>query len=254
VTFEAWQWVLLVVGAATVGLSKSGIPGLGILFVAIIQIVLPGKAATGLMLPLLIVGDVFAVLTYRRHTEWHHVLRLFPWTAAGVVAGYFALRVIDNRQTTILIGVILLGMLALHVWRNRKSAAEKMEKEVAEHATWFAPLSGVLAGFTTQIANAAGPVMILYLLAMRLPKMAFLGTAAVFFMALNLFKVPFMIDLDMVTRDSLVVNLWLAPAVVAGSYGGRALAGRIPQKLFERLALVLTLAAAIKLLWDAFVH
>ena len=252
-TFEPWQWALLALGSLTVGLSKSGIPGLGILFVALIQIVMPGKAATGLMLPLLIVGDVFAVATYRQHTQWRHVFRLFPWTAVGVVAGYFALEAVDNRQATILIGGILFAMLAMHLWRSRKNAAQRMEQEVVEHAVWFAPMTGILAGFTTQVANAAGPVMILYLLAMRLPKMDFLGTAAVFFMALNLFKIPFMVDLGMITTDGLIVNAWLAPAVIVGSLLGRALAGRIPQKLFERLALVLTFAAAAKLLWSALV-
>jgi uncharacterized membrane protein YfcA len=108
---------------------------------------------------------------------------------------------------------------------------------------------GVFAGFTTQMANAAGPVMILYLLAMRLPKMHFLGTSAVYFFALNLFKLPFMIQLGLIDGGSLVVNAWLAPAVLAGSIVGRLVASRVPQKLFERLALGLTFVAALKLLW-----
>jgi uncharacterized membrane protein YfcA len=93
--------------------------------------------------------------------------------------------------------------------------------------------------------------MIIYLLAMRLPKMEFLGTGAVFFMLLNWFKVPFMVHLGMITPASFGVNLWLAPAVVAGALLGRAVALRIPQKLFEQIALVLTFVAAAKLIWDA---
>jgi uncharacterized membrane protein YfcA len=166
----------------------------------------------------------------------------------GVFAGYFALGEIDNRQTAILIGVILLAMLALHVWRNWKRGAAKLEHEVETHAIWFAPLMGILAGFTTMVANAAGPVMVLYLLAMGLPKMEFLGTGAVFFMAVNLFKVPFMMDRLMITADSVRINVWLAPLVVAGALVGRAVAMRLPQKLFERIALALTFVAAMKLL------
>lgn len=240
---------MLVVAAALVGLSKSGIPGLGILFVAIFANLIPAKQATGMVLPLLIVGDIVAVATYRRHTQWRHVFRLFPWTAAGVVLGYFALRVIDDREARWMVGVILLLMLALHFWRSRRDAAAKLEHEVETHNRFFSPVTGVTAGFTTQVANAAGPVMTLYLLAMRLPKMEFLGTGAVFFMALNLFKVPFMVQLGMITRESIAVNAWLTPAVIAGSFVGRALATRISQKLFERVALALTLLAAINLLW-----
>lgn len=253
-TFSLWQWVALVLGALLVGVSKSGIPGIGILSVAIFTNVLEAKASTGLVLPLLIVGDVVAVATYRQHVRWKHVVRLFPWTAAGVIAGTFALERIDNRQAKILIGVILFLMLALHLWRNRQAQSVRLEHAVTEHAVWFAPFTGIMAGFTTQVANAAGPVMIIYLLAMRLPKMEFLGTGAVFFMLLNWFKVPFMIHLHMITTDSFIVNCWLAPVVVAGALVGRAVALRIPQKLFERIALALTFIAAAKLVWDAFGH
>ncbi len=248
-TFEPWQWLLLVIAAMVVGLSKSGIPGVGILVVGIFSNLIPAKLATGIVLPLLIVGDIAAVSAYLKHTQWRHVLRLFPWTAIGVVAGYFALDRMTNREVAVAIGLILLLMLAVHLWRNHKLSAGQLEREMAEHGAWFAPVMGVLAGFTTQMANAAGPVMILYLLAMRLKKMDFLGTSAVYFFTLNLFKVPFMIHLGLINTESLVVNAWLAPAVLAGSVVGRLIATRVPQRLFERLALGLTFLAALKLLW-----
>ncbi|HEX9785531.1 MAG TPA: sulfite exporter TauE/SafE family protein [Opitutaceae bacterium] len=248
-SFEPWQWSLLVIAASFVGLSKSGIPGVGILVVGIFSNILPAKLATGMVLPLLIVGDVAAVATYIKHTQWRHVLRLFPWTAVGVVAGYFALGHMSNREVAVAIGAILLVMLGLHLVRRRRAAAVKLEQEMTEHGIWFAPFMGILAGFTTQMANAAGPVMILYLLAMRLPKMDFLGTSAVYFFALNLFKVPFMMNLGLINAESIVINLWLAPAVIVGSFAGKTLATRLPQQLFERLALALTFLAAVKLLW-----
>lgn len=249
-TFSPWAWAALAVGALLVGLSKSGIPGIGILSVGIFTVLLPAKASTGLVLPLLIVGDIIAVITYRQHTVWKHVWKLFPWTAAGVILGDQALGRINDTQAKLLIGVILFFMLGLHLWRQRASATQ-LEHAVVDHGLWFAPFTGIMAGFTTQVANAAGPVMIIYLLAMRLPKMEFLGTGAVFFMLLNWFKVPFMIHRDMITMESFGVNLWLAPAVVAGALAGRAVALRMPQKLFERAALVLTFVAAAKLVWDA---
>lgn len=247
-TFEPWQWALLVFCASMIGISKSGIPGIAIMTVAIFTNLLPAKAATGFVLPLLIIGDISAVSTYRHHTQWRHLARLFPWAATGVIGGYFALRVVDNHQAALIIGGILLLMLGLHIFRNRKAGAALLAHEVEVHAKWLAPLAGIFAGVTSMIANAAGPVMIIYLLAMRLPKLEFLGTGAVFFMAINLFKVPLMVNLDMITIDSLLAGLWVTPAVVAGSLIGRAVAGRIPQKLFERAALVLTFFAAMKLI------
>lgn len=243
-TLEPWQWAIAIAAALLVGVSKTGIAGLGMLFVVMFTYVLPAKQATGVVLPLLICGDIVAVASYRRHAAWTHLWRLFPWTAAGVIVGYFALGRIDDRQAKMLIGVIVLGLLALHFWRRRRAA-----DEAPERAGWFAPAVGVLAGFTTLVANAAGPLMAIYLLAMRLPKMEFVGTGAVFFLLLNLFKVPFMVNLGLINGGSVTLNLVLAPAVLLGAWIGRKILGRIDQKLFETLALVLSAVAGLKLLW-----
>jgi uncharacterized membrane protein YfcA len=145
-----------------------------------------------------------------------------------------------------LIGGIVVTLVAVHLFRRWRAGAGATE---AEHAGWFAPLLGVLAGFTTLVANAAGPLMAIYLLAMRLPKMEYVGTAAVFFLLLILFKVPFMISLGLITPPSFTLNLWLAPAVLAGAWLGRRILPRINQKVFENLALFFSAAAGLRLLF-----
>ena len=246
-SFETWQWALLIAGAFVVGLAKTGITGLGILFVAVINLAIPARQATGVILPMLILGDVFGVLLYRRHMEWRHLWKLFPWTGAGVVLGWLALGRINDHQTTHLVGAILAVLLAVHFWR--KSRVAPVEDTVAHTPVWVAAGTGALAGFTTLVANAAGSVMTIYLLAMRLPKLGFLGTNAVFFLLLNWFKVPFMVNLGLINQDSLWLNLKLAPAVVAGCLLGRYAAARMNQRVFEAVALGLTALAALKLMF-----
>jgi uncharacterized membrane protein YfcA len=246
--FEPWQWSLLILGAVTIGMAKTGIPGLGIMFVAIFANMMPAKQATGLVLPLLILADTVAVWLYRRHAVTKHVIRLIPWTAAGVILGTVALWNIDDRGARYLVGIILIVMITFHVWRQWGRMGKKLESEVIDHAAWYGPLMGIIAGFTTQVANAAGPIMILYLLAMRLPKMEFMGTGAVYFLSLNVFKVPFMVGLDMITLDSIRIDLMLAPAVLAGTLIGRGVVKRINQVAFQRLALTLAFMASINLL------
>lgn len=241
--FEPWQWALGAAGALIVGFSKTGIGGLGMLAVVLFAQILPAKQATGIVLPLLCFGDVFAVTLYRQHAQWRHLWRLFPWTGAGVVLGYFAMDRIDERQARLLVGGIVLALVAMHVARRRLHGHE------AEHGAWFAPTIGVLAGFTTLVANAAGPLMAVYLLAMRLPKMEYVGTGAVFFMLINLFKVPFMVRLGLIDAASFAVNLWLAPAVIAGALAGRKVLPRINQAAFENLALGLSAVAGVRLLF-----
>ena len=250
-TFDTTAWILAAFAAIVVGLSKTGVPGLGMLAVAIFANLMPTKQASGFVLPLLIFGDLVAVLSYRRHTEWSHLRRLFLWTGAGVVLGTVAMSQINNRQAQLLVGGMIVALVGLHLWRKRHAttgARAPSATDVPSHGAWFAPTIGVLAGFTTLIANAAGPLMAIYLLAMRLPKMAFVGTSAVFFLLLNLFKVPFMVGLDLITRDSFSFNLAVVPAVLAGAFLGRWLLPRVSQVWFERIALALSAAAGLKLL------
>ena len=246
--FEPWQWGIAICAAAFAGLSKTGISGLGMLVVVLFAQIMPAKEATGMVLPLLCFGDIAAVASYRRHATWSHLWKLFPWTAIGVVLGYLALGRINEHQTRVLIGGIVLALVALHLIRRRWGGSEP------EHAAWFAPTVGVLAGFTTLVANAAGPLMVIYLLAMRLPKMEFMGTGAVFFMILNWFKVPFMVHLGLITMESAKVNLMLAPAVFAGAWLGRKILHRMNQRFFEDLALVLSALAALELIFKFSSH
>jgi uncharacterized membrane protein YfcA len=239
--------VFAALGALMIGVSKAGIPGLSILSIALFNHVFASaKQASGLILPLLIFGDFVAVFSYRKHTQWHYLWRLFPWTAAGVVLGYFTLGRISDQTARILVGWIIIALAALSVWRRYASAAPQDEKSVSFHWSVGAAI-GVTAGFITLVANAAGPLMAIYLVAMRLPKMEYVGTAAVFFMLLNLFKVPFMVDLGLITTQSFGFNLALAPAVVLGALAGRWLVKHINQNLFELLVLLLSAIGGILL-------
>ena len=113
---------------------------------------------------------------------------------------------------------------------------------------WFGPIMGIFAGLTTMMANAAGPVMTLYLLAMRLPKLEFLGTGAAFFLLINWIKVPFIAQLGLINASSLTLNLYLLPAVAVGALLGRPVVQRVNQRIFENAALALAAVAALRLL------
>jgi uncharacterized membrane protein YfcA len=244
---DPWLWVCAVLGAYMVGVAKAGITGLSILSIALFTQVFPSsKEASGLILPLLIFGDFVAVFAYRKHTQWRFLWRLFPWTALGVVIGYLTMGRISDHTAKVMIGAIIL-MLALMSFVRRLSQGPQAEAGIQIH--WaLAAVIGIVAGFITLIANAAGPLMAIYFVAMRLPKMEYVGTAAVFFMLLNLFKVPFMVDLGLITTHSFGFNLALAPAVVIGAFSGRWLLMRVNQGLFEKLVLGLSAVGGILLL------
>jgi uncharacterized membrane protein YfcA len=234
-------WVILFLAGFFIGISKTGIPGIGMLAVAMAAIVIPARLSTGIILPMLILGDVFAVLYYRRHAIWKYLIKLIPYAAAGIIAGYFALGRMDDQQLRPIIGFIVLLMLGLN-------EADILNQWNIPAQWWFAGIIGLSAGFTTMIANAAGSIMIIYLLAMRLPKQQFIGTGAWYFFLLNWFKVPFSVNLGLINSKSLLLNLKVAPAIIIGAIIGIHIIKIIPQKTFENIIKILTLIAAIKLI------
>jgi uncharacterized membrane protein YfcA len=242
--FEPWQWALAALGAVLTGLSKTGIAGLGILTVAIFASILPAKASTGILLIVLISADIVAVRLYRREASWPHLVRLFPWTGVGILVGALAAGQMDDALVRRVIGGILVVLVVIQVLRSRPGAPTVP----LAPRPWLVAATGLLAGFTTMIANAAGPLMVIYLLAMRLPKVIFVGTAAWFFLVVNLSKVPFSYGLGLITPESLWTSARLIPFAVAGALSGPWVLSRMNQRVFESVALLLTLVAALRLL------
>jgi uncharacterized membrane protein YfcA len=252
------QWLVLALSAFLVGVSKTGIPGLGILPVPLMALLLPARASVGALLPMLIFADLFAAGYYRRHAQWAHILRLMPSTILGIIAGYLAMGKVTDSQLKPAIGVIVLSMLAIRVTGDHfKKPQDKTEPS---SGLFFAVFLGFFIGVTSMMANAAGPIMIIYLLACRpdvsdrrksngLPKTQFVGTAAWFFFIVNWIKVPFSATLDLITPQSLKLNVCLFPVIVIGAVTGIVLLKHIPQKLFRIIVLALAAAAAIKLLF-----
>lgn len=240
------QWLALAVSAALIGIAKTGLPGAGILAVPLAAMAVSARDSVGLILPMLIFADLFAVGWYRRHAQWSHLVRLLPWTLGGLLVGFGLLNVLDDRLLSPVIGGLVLTMLALRL-RDFRAKLPETTPAAPPHPA-FAPFMGAAAGTTTMLANAAGPVMILYLLAMRLPKHQFIGTSAWFFFVVNWIKVPFFAQQKLITTASLQTNLMLLPAVAVGAVVGILILNHIPQKLFNSVAMILAAASAIKLI------
>ena len=235
------QWLIALTCAVIVGLTKTGIPGIEVLIAPLMAEIFPARASTGIVIPMLMFADIFAVGFYRRSAVWKHLFRLVPWTVAGVIIGYFVLGSIDDRQLRPLIGSIILAMLAADYWRNRRESSVPTQ-------WWFAAGIGVIAGVTTMMANAAGPMMAIYLLAMRLPKNQFIGTGAWYYLVLNWFKVPFSASLGLITHESLQFDLLLFPVIAFGALIGVGVVKYIPERTFSNVARVLAVVAAANLL------
>lgn len=242
IELSVWAWALLALAALIAGLGKTAIPGSSTVSVVILASVLPARTSTAAMLLLFIVGDVFALITYRRHAHWPTLLRLAPAVIAGLLLGFAFLAWSDDAIVRRTIAIILLAMIAITLWRRRRA-------ELKSSRSLAAAGYSTLAGFTTMVANSGGPVMSMYFLATRTPIKVFLGTSAWFFAIVNLAKVPFLAGIGLLTPGVLLLDLTLAPLVVVGALAGIWLAKRMHQRLFDRLVIILTIAGALYLLF-----
>ncbi|MDU0349226.1 sulfite exporter TauE/SafE family protein [Actinomyces sp. MRS3W] len=236
------SWLILIVAAASIGLAKTALPGAATLAVALFATVLPAKESTGTMLILLLVGDVLAIIMYRRDADWATLRRLVPGVLAGVVLGALFLRVASDTATKRFIGILLIALIIITLVLMRLPRPPQIQGRVGR------AVYGTLAGFTTMAANAGGPVTTMYFLASRFSVTTFLGTTAWFYCIVNLVKLPFSIGLGIIRTDTLGVDLVLVPVVVAAAFAGRWLASRMNNKIFDPLVTVLTVISAAYLL------
>jgi len=238
------EWLLAVLAALTLGVGKAGLAGLSLLHVVIFAFLFGARDSTGIVLPLLLVGDVCAVVAYHRHARWDYVRRMLPPACLGVVLAAVFMRGIGDHAYGPVIGWIVLSLAALQALRMWRPDSLSQ----VPHARGVAWNIGILAGIATMLANAAGPVIALYCIAVALPKFEIVGTMAWFFFLINAFKVPFSAGLGLIRPDTLLLNATLVPAVLAGVLGGRLLVQRLPQRLFDLLMLGFAAVAALRLI------
>ena len=239
------QWILVVIGAMGIGAAKAGLAGVNFVHLVVFAIIFGPRESAGLILPMLVVGDIMAVLAFRQHARWDYIRHMLPPACVGVMIGAYVMwRIRNDAVFTPLIGWILLVLTTLqlvHMWRPALFAG-------APHSRPFAWTMGLVAGWTTMLANGAGPIFALFALAVGLPKFEFVGSSAWFFLIINVFKLPFSYGLGLIGASSLALNVVLIPPIIAGLLFGRWLAHRVPQALFNALLLAFAGVAALRLI------
>jgi len=242
-SLQPWQWALAAIAMIVSGVSKAGLKGIAIVVVTLFALVFGSRASTGILLPMLIVADVFAVIYYHRHAQVKYLIKVLPWILLGVVLGaVFGKDLNEVLFKQAMAVIIVVSLLLMYLLERRKA------QTVPDHWT-FAGIMGLIAGVATMVGNLAGAFTTLYFLALRLPKDNFIGTAAWLFLIINLFKVPFHVFLwETITWQTLTVNLTLIPPVVLGFFIGVLLIKRIKDHHYRKLIIGLTALGALAIL------
>jgi len=225
-------------------MSKTGVNGLGTVSVPVFAIIFGARASTGILLPMLCCADLFAVAYYRRNAEWKYIVRLLPWALTGFALALLTDSWIPDKSFKTVIGACILAGLGVMLWNEYRVKDAEIPS-----AWWFTALFGTVGGFSTMIGNAAGPIMSVFLLSVRLPKKSFVGTAAWFFMIINFLKLPLQYFVwRNISGESLLFNLSMLPSIAVGAWLGIIFVKKISEKNYRVVVYALTLISTLMLL------
>lgn len=242
--FSMVQWILLALCALFVGMSKVGIPGISMFYIPVLALIFGGKTSTGILLPMLMMADIFGVAYYHRHAEWKYLVKLLPWAFVGIGIGLWVGKVINDEWFKNIIAILVFAGVGIMLWRERQR-----KTDFFPHTWWFAAIMGVLGGFATMIGNVAGPIFAIYMLAMHLPKNAFIGTGAWFFLIVNFFKFPLQVWVwNNIGLKTIIMDLMMLPAIAAGAFLGIWIVRKIPDKTYRTFIVIVTVLSAFLLL------
>jgi uncharacterized membrane protein YfcA len=240
--FTTIQWAVVIMTSFIVGIDKSGLPTLLIIIPLMAQI-LGGKLSAGFLLPLLVIGDIFAVIYYKRHTEIKILFKLLPWALLGVVIGLFVGSSVSDAQFKMIIGIIVLICVVLLI--SKKDSVNNYLSE----KWYFHIFMGILGGFASMIGNAAGPIVVVYFLSMNLNKNSLIGTMSWFFFILNLIKLPlYAFVWHNITLDSFLLNLMICPLILVGGFIGVRVVKLVPEKSYRVIMIGVTIIGAVRLI------
>lgn len=240
--YNLLHWTILILSAILIGMSKVGVPGVSLVVIPALAMIFGGKPSTGVLLPMLMLADIFGVGYYHRHADWKNLVRMLPWALGGLLLGVWIGDVVSEYWFKNIIAILVFLSLALML-------RKKKESPKYAHGWWFAPFMGVLGGFATMMGNVAGPVFAIYLLAMDLPKSRFIGTTAWFFLIINFTKFPLQMFIwNNIKPEYLILNLWLLPAIGIGAVLGIYMVRRIPEQTYRTFVILVTALSAFLLL------
>lgn len=240
-------WMVAALAVLMTGISKVGLGGaLGGLAVPMMSIWLPPRDAVAIVLPLLIATDLVGIRAWKGQAEWSDLQLLVPAAILGIVAGTLAFGLMSDALVKTLVGLIAVLFAVDRMIRR----TVRLQADGATHGKWLGILCGATSGFTSTLAHAGGPPVILYLLSRELPRRTFVATSVYFFTLINLAKLPFYLGLGIFTRETLMISAIFLPLVPIGVWCGLRVLARIRERPFFLLATVALGLSGLKLLWD----
>lgn len=247
--YNPLEWIGIIIAALLIGISRTALSGLAILAIPLMASLFGGRASTGIILPMLVVADTYAIYHFRKDAHRRTIADILPWTLAGLILGAGIGVYIDDRHFKMTIGLIVLVCILIILFTSLRGNILHLPHRVGEPIVFHAMI-GIAAGFSSMIGNAAGPIFWIYLISRNLGKSEFMGTSAWFFFLMNLTKLPLQILVwQNITIRNLAPSILIIPVILAGAYAGTFIIKHINEKPFRYLVLGMALMASLNLIF-----
>lgn len=235
------EWIVLLAAGLITGFSKFSVGGMGLLILPVIMIAFPGPQALGIILPMYLITDVFAVISYRKNVNWSILIKILPLCFVGIAVGSWLLSLLSISEFNLILSILIVGMLVLGI------VLDNTQSNIMRHpiSTY---LSGFIGGVVSMIANAAGPIFSLYFLEQKLDKKSYVSTRSWAFMFINLAKVMPLYALGLFNMESTLISLQTIPGLVIGAAIGYWVLGKLELVQFKWLIRIMAAIAAVKLM------
>lgn len=228
-----------------IGLAKGGFGGLGALLTPLLALVVPVALAVGVLLPMLMVGDAFALYMYWKEWDLELVKRMLPAGIVGALVGTFLLSWLPPDGLRIILGIFVLIVVAY------KFLSDRIQAIRYDPRPWHAPAAGFLSGVASGMFNSGGPPFNSYLLLQKLKARPFIATTAIYFALLNLIKVPGFLYTGVLDLPLLFSLWWVFPFIPVGIWVARMTLTRLSPSAFEWIIIVLLLFSSLTLFWQS---
>jgi uncharacterized membrane protein YfcA len=238
-------WALAIVASLFVGVSKGGLPLIGVLAVPIMSLVISPVVAAGLLLPIYIVSDMYGLWIYRHEYDKRNIAILVPAAAIGIGIGWATAHITSEDVVKFMVGVIGLAYCLDIVLKARRNIPAR-PADLPRGIFW-----GTISGFTSFVSHSGGPPYQMYVLPQRLDKMVYAGTTTIIFAVVNLMKLPPYWFLGQVNVASLEKCLILGPVSLFGAYVGYRATKVMPPTLFFRIVEIALFLLAILLIRES---
>lgn len=246
VVHNPWFWLAAVAASVFVGLSKGGLPAVGLLGVPVLSQVISPVTAAGLLLPVYVLSDMLGLVAYRHAFERRVLVTLLPGATLGVALGWATARLVPEALVTGLVGLIGLAYAARLLLQPEVQGAARASA-VLPGTFW-----GTITGFTSFVSHAGAAPYQIYVIPQRLPKTVYAGTTTIAFAYVNAIKLLPYWALGQFTPDNLRTAAWLTLPAGLAVWAGVRLVRVIPQVLFFRFVTWALALVSVKLLIDAF--